>query len=363
MNFSALSWLYPIYALLLCDRLDEVASIVELAIADGHARGSVWGISAATAMRACVHRLRGDVAASEVDAGQALAVPGVPPFVVPYTSFLLCLALLERGALDEAEAVVAASGCGPALPEVMHMNHVFWARSRLRVAQGRLSEARDDVVEFGRRCDCVGLRNPAIPWRADAALLHSRLGEPAAAERFASEYDELARSWDTPRVIGISARTRGLLAGGELGLSLLHEAAQIHGSSPARLEHARSLLELGGALRRAGRRAEARGPLSAAADLARRCAAPVLARQATEELRVAGGVGRRQAFSGAEALTPSERRVARMAAGGQSNRQIAEALFVTAKTVENHLGRVYNKLGIASRTELPEALGQPVSLA
>jgi len=112
---------------------------------------------------------------------------------------------------------------------------------------------------------------------------------------------------------------------------------------------------------RAGRRADALGPLRQAAELAECCGAAALAARAGVELGVAGAVGRRYAFSGADALTPSERRVARMAADGPSNREIAQTLFVTVKTVENHLGRVYAKLAIGSRTELAEALGLAVT--
>ena len=351
------------HVLTLADRLSSATRLFELAIADARAHGSVWATVAAMGCRSLLHYLTGQVAEAEADGRQALAVPGLPPFVLPFVSGTLCLSLVERGVLDEAEAVIAASGCGPELPEVLHMNRVFWARGRLRAAQGRVPEALDDLLEFGRRSERVEMRNPAISWRAEAALLRARLGDRAAADALAGQYDELARAWGTPRTIGISARTRGLLAGGERGLALLGEAVQAHESSPARLELAYSLLELGAALRRAGRRSEAHEPLRRAAELAQHCGATVLTARADEELRVAGAVGRRYAFSGADALTPSERRVARMAAEGLRNREIAATLFVTAKTVENHLGRVYMKLGISSRAKLAGALELAVSSA
>ena len=72
---------------------------------------------------------------------------------------------------------------------------------------------------------------------------------------------------------------------------------------------------------------------------------------------VASGARPRRSFVERDALTPSEQRVAEMAAGGMSNRDIAQALFVTEKTVETHLGRAYLKLGVRSRRQLPEALG------
>ncbi len=126
--------------------------------------------------------------------------------------------------------------------------------------------------------------------------------------------------------------------------------------SPSQLEQARALTDLGGALRRVGRRAEAREPLREGLQLARHCGAERLVERAERELRLAGAKPRRLAFSGAESLTASELRVAEMAASGLSNQQVAEALFVTSKTVENHLGHVYQKLGIHSRDAITDSL-------
>jgi DNA-binding NarL/FixJ family response regulator len=122
--------------------------------------------------------------------------------------------------------------------------------------------------------------------------------------------------------------------------------------SPALLERARSLAELGAALRRTGRRADGRERLSEALDLAARCGARPLAARVREELGATGARPRRAWRTGVEALTPSELRVARLAADGHTNRQIAQELYVTLKTVEAHLARSYAKLGIAARAEL-----------
>src|SRR5262249_54058662 len=127
-------------------------------------------------------------------------------------------------------------------------------------------------------------------------------------------------------------------------------------NSPALLERARSLAELGAALRRAGRRAPARDPLAEALDLAARCGARPLAVRVREELNATGARPRREWRTGVEALTPSELRVARLAAEGQTNREIAQTLYVTLKTVEGHLGRVYGKLEIGGRGELSRVL-------
>jgi DNA-binding CsgD family transcriptional regulator len=126
--------------------------------------------------------------------------------------------------------------------------------------------------------------------------------------------------------------------------------------SEARLEHVRALVDLGAALRRANQRSHAREQLRRALELATTCGAGPLAARAESELLATGARPRRIALSGIESLTPSERRVAEMAAEGPTNREIAQGLFVTAKTVEVHLSSVYRKLGISSRSQLSAAL-------
>jgi DNA-binding CsgD family transcriptional regulator len=127
--------------------------------------------------------------------------------------------------------------------------------------------------------------------------------------------------------------------------------------SYARLEHARALVELRAALRRANQRAAARHRLRAGLDLAHRCGATRLAQRAGTELHAAGARPRRAVLTGLDALTASERRVAELAAGGMSNSEIAQQLFVTHNTVEGHLRHIYQKLMIGNRRQLPSALG------
>jgi DNA-binding CsgD family transcriptional regulator len=156
--------------------------------------------------------------------------------------------------------------------------------------------------------------------------------------------------------IGIALRTAGLITGGEEGQRLLRDAlAELDGSG-ARLEQARTLVELGSLLRRSGQRSAAREPLSQGRELAHTCGATVLEARAHDELLATGSRPRRLMLSGVESLTPSERRVARLAAAGHTNTDIAQALFITRKTVEKHLGGVYSKLGLQSRAQLPAAL-------
>jgi DNA-binding CsgD family transcriptional regulator len=174
----------------------------------------------------------------------------------------------------------------------------------------------------------------------------------AATERVLTE----AYGWGTPRAIGMALRAAGLVESGKRGLELLGEAVAVLEASPARLEYACALLDLGAALRRANRGVAARDPLRRALDVADACGSPPLVERSRHELRAAGGRPRRPRLLGAEALTASERRVAAMASEGLSNPEIAQALFITKKTVESHLSSAYRKLGIRSRAELTTAL-------
>jgi DNA-binding CsgD family transcriptional regulator len=156
--------------------------------------------------------------------------------------------------------------------------------------------------------------------------------------------------------VGIALRVAGLVAPRADSIDLLQEAVSALEGSPAHLEYARALTDLGAALRRNGDRTDARQPLREAADIAHRCGATTLADRARSELLATGARPRRIALTGRDALTATERRVAEMAAEGQSTPQIAEALFVTTKTIETHLGHAYQKLDIHSRNRLATAL-------
>jgi len=201
--------------------------------------------------------------------------------------------------------------------------------------------------------------NPAanLPWRSDLALLHARLGERHRAAELIAEDVMLAREFGAPHALGIALRAAGLIEGGAVGLQQLAEAADLLDGSGFDLEFARTPTERGAALRRAGRRRDAQHILRRGLDVATRCGTLALAKQAREELRLAGARPRRGRIRGIDALTASERRVASMAAGGMTNREIAQALFITLRTVETHLTTIYRKLDIAGRERLSEALG------
>jgi DNA-binding CsgD family transcriptional regulator len=154
----------------------------------------------------------------------------------------------------------------------------------------------------------------------------------------------------------VALRAAGLAEGGTRGIELLRESVRVLERSGARLEHARALADLGAALRRAGLRPESREILRVALDLAHRCRALALTERTHAELIAAGGRPRRLVLTGLDSLTPSERRVTRLAAAGLSNREIAQHLFITTRSVEGHLTHAYEKLAITSRDQLRAAL-------
>ncbi len=213
------------------------------------------------------------------------------------------------------------------------------------------------MVEFGRRDELWGGANPlASRWRSHTAMALLSLGDADSARRLAAEDIERAQRWGLAGGIGAALRVAALAEGGDTVVERLREAASVHEHSPARLEYARTLTDLGAALRRGNSRAEARGILQQALQLADACGARAIAQRARTELRAAGGRSSDPDAEGVAQLTASERRVAELAAQGQSNPEIAQTLFVTRKTVETHLGHVYRKLDIAGRGELDRAL-------
>ena len=184
-------------------------------------------------------------------------------------------------------------------------------------------------------------------------------GARAEARALAAEEVALAQAYRGRRTLGVALRAAGLAEGGRRGIELLSQAGRVLDGSGARLEHARAMTDLGAALRRAGRRAESREMLRPALDLGHRCGALALTERARTELIAAGGRPRRLVLSGLDSLTPSERRVAQLAAAGLPNRDIAQNLFITARTVEGHLTHAYQKLAITSREQLRAALAPP----
>ncbi len=353
---------YAAMVLVMADRFDAAGDAYEKALADARARGSIWTFATASVFRSYLATHLGSLADAEangragLEAVQASGSATVLPFAVSY----LADALMEQGNLEQAAEALDSFPDDHAGFSATYF--FFRSRGRLRLRQGRTREALPDLLEAGRHYAAVGGENPAkLAWRSEAALAQLRLGQREEAAGLAAEELALARAWGAPRALGRALRVTGLAEGGEPGLMLLGEAVAVLENSPARLERAKALVELGATLRRGGRRSEAREPLRRGLELAYATGAKPIVERAQTELRATGARPRKIVPSGLEALTASERRVAQMAAEGMTNRDIAQSIFVTPKTVEMHLSSAYRKLDVASRAELPQALRAPVA--
>jgi DNA-binding CsgD family transcriptional regulator len=301
---------------------------------------------------------RGDLRAAEAELRSAfdLARQEVMAFALPSLLLGTVDVLLERRLDDVAEFVEAPDH--PAVQGTSYPTAMFLeVRGRLRVSRGGVETGVDDLRRCGELVTALHSVSPAASgWRSALALALAE-SAPEEARRLGADDLRLARRGGLARETGIALRTVALVDSPDALISRLRESAAVLATAEAPLEHARTLVELGAALRRGRERVAAQEPLRAALDLAHRCGADRLAERAENELTTAGFRPRRRALTGLDALTPSEARVARHAAAGMSNREIAQALFVTAKTVENQLTIVYQKLEVRGREELTALLG------
>jgi len=347
-----------IHTLRMIERPDLLQTLCEDLLAAARRRGAIRDTVGILVSRATASYEFGGLADAEADARWALEHADGRRRLHALSE--LIQVLVERDALEEARNLVGQFP-DPRSSRSIDVPRVLITRGRLRAAEGRLEEARDDFVECGQRCTRLGLRGFSTPWRAEAAVVCVTLGDSEQARRLAGEQLELARVFERPRMLGISLRASGLVESGQKGLLFLADAVRILESSQSPLELARALCDYGAALRRAGRRVQARAELERELDLAHRLGARRIANRARSELIAAGAKPRRDAITGRDALTDGELRVARLAADGLTNREIAQALFITTTTAKTHLSRVYRKLDITGRDKLMQVLSGPLT--
>jgi ATP/maltotriose-dependent transcriptional regulator MalT len=349
--------------LAIADHTDQALDLLSGQIDATRRRGSQMSRGLVTAYRAQARFLRGELAEARADAELALRLTGESGMVKnwPMAAAVVIWVLRESGDHDRAAEMLSRGVAGehpaPGLPGAM----LLCARGALWSTMGRPQEARDDFLDAGPRVGWLPYPDPEfLGWRPGLALAEFALGRVAQGRDIAQEAVEVARSAGGARGIGVTLRLQGVIAGAE-GIDLLGEAVEILAGTTGRLQHAHTLVDLGAALRRANRRRESREPLQAGMQLAHRCGAAPLEERARTELAATGARPRKVMLSGVESLTPSELRVAKLATKGMTNREIAQTLFVTVKTVEYHLGHCFQKLEISSRARLASVLDQSES--
>ena len=348
--------------LALADELGSAGTYLDHGIHDARDRGSALGFFYCSAMRSMVSYRRGELLDALSFATQAIDVARQHGWIasIPTGAAFLADSLIERGDLDAADAVLAeAAPVSEPLTgrSALMFNGIVYRRGVLSLARGNAEDAVKTLLDFDERMREIGDLHPGrYPSLATLALALSASGDETGARHYARQALEQARRWGTKSSIGIALKTDALVQSASHRVEGLREAVAVLKESPARLEYARALVDLGASCARAGERADARETLREALDLADRCSATVLAQRARKELVAVGGRPRRPRSTGSQSLTPSERRVAEMAVSGLSNPEIAQSLFLTRKTVETHLGNAYRKLDIHSRDRLADRL-------
>jgi DNA-binding CsgD family transcriptional regulator len=346
-----------VQALCAVDELAAAERISDAALTAARRRGSLLSFSMASFHRAIGRYHRGELTSALADLDQSwIATREGWAAGDSWSGSLSVQVHLERGDLPAARDALALLDNPP--PGSMDIPIGLFARARLALAEGRPAEAlraaesAGELLRTGFAIDHPGF----VPWQRTAALAAVALGDADRARQHADELLARARWSGVARAVGLALRTQATATSGEERRRLLEEAADVLTASPSALERAHALVELGAACRHSGLRSVAERRLREGLQLADGMGATPLVEAARHELRALGLRPRRSAVTGPDSLTPTERRVAELVASGLTNRQVAEALFVTVKTVETHLARVFQKLGITTRAELVPAI-------
>ena len=355
---DGIAFYLAIFALVVAEDLQTAELAAATAVHDAQRRGSVLGFATACHFRSLAVLRRGRIADAAADAVNTLAARRYG------WQFSLGAAVAVRAEchLEEGELEAAARELQTLMDEPPPLRdpgayRFAGVRGHVRLLQLSPATALEDLLESGRLLRQLGGDNPAVyPWRSLASAASLALGDRGEARRLAEEELALAAAFGAPGAHGRALCAIAATADGPQAIEAREEAVRVLETAQTALDRARALVDLGGTLRRAGRRRDAREPLRLGLDLAGRCGARALVQRAREELVAVGARPRRHAATGREALTARESQLAGLAAQGMSNREIAEALFVTVKTVEWHLRHAYEKLGVRSRGELRSAL-------
>jgi DNA-binding CsgD family transcriptional regulator len=341
------------------DDLDAALAGTDEILAQARERGAALTVVTMSALRALIAFRRGDLSDAQADAQATieLAPELLGARFLIFAVSAAVLAGLERDETpDSLRQLIDRAGVRYD-DEFTSSSQLRYASGVLRAAAGNHEAAIEELRGCGSQDPAFGGENPAmLPWRSAAALSLSELGRNDEARRSAADEVRRAQEFGAARAIGIALRADALVGPPAKRPKGLAAALEVLAPSPARLEHARVLVDIGATFRAAGKRTAAREPLLDGLTLAARCGARTLERRARAELAAIGVRPRTSERSGEDSLTPSERRVAELAATGATNREIAQKLFVTEKTVETHLGRAFRKLEISSRRQLPDVL-------
>ncbi|WP_308405027.1 AAA family ATPase [Streptomyces sp. B93] len=350
-----------------CDDLPAAEQVLTRVARQASRHGRLLTATTAESMRARVLLDTGRLAEAETVARSVLRdhhATDLTPVGVPVAAAVLVHCLIETDRPAEAEELLKATGLDGTLPDAAPFVPLRLARGRLSIRLARDEDGLQELLACRALALAEGWLYPSATteYLTDAARALAVTGSVRAARALVLEEVNRCRAFGAARPLAVALRTLASVTS-DKGLARLEDADRLLEDVPDTLERARTLVELGSALRRAGHRTQARQPLTAGLELAHGIGAATVAAAARSELRLAGTRLSRVGDGLCTALTPAEERVAQKAAEGLSNKEISRELYVSVKTVEWHLGQVYAKLGIAKRSELPRVLaldGPPV---
>ena len=339
-------------ALLHSGRVIEAHAAVDATVRDARERGAQLAHAATSIVRGTVLYTRGRITDAAADLQAAFDVLQRREHAHQQTALaVLVHCMIERGELDEAARFFEREELLAPTPA---MNAFVWlARGRLQLRRGYIDEARSNLEAAENDLRDFDTVNPAwLPWRSLAGLIAHKSGDTARAHALMEEEVRLALMFELPIPLGLALQRRALTETGSQAVDSFRKAINVLEQTEAKLHLARAHAGLGRGLRRAGQRVDARHHLGIGLDLAHRCGASAVEAELREELMAAGARPRRDSVTGIESLTPTELRVAQLAADGLSNRAIAEQTFVSRNTVAWHLGNIYRKVQVGSREQL-----------
>ena len=342
-------------ALMLRDELEEARALLEAERQAALAAGDELGASGPAFHLAELECRAGWLEAARRYAEEALTVldEGLDAHRLGAVLYVRALVAALEGDAERARTFAWRSiSMGEAIDDRTFPIQARAVLGMLELSLGNPAEALSHLEPLPARYRQLGYGEPGrAPFEPDRIEALIQLGRHGEAHEAVEAWERVGRQLGRPRVLATACRLRGLLSAGigdtAQALLTLEAALGHHQNLPDRHEYARTLLAYGATLRRAGRRRDARAALDHARATFTTLGESIWADRAANEIQRLGG-----RTSAGQTLTATEQHVAELVAQGRSNREVAEALYITVRTVEANLTRIYAKLGVRSRTQL-----------
>jgi DNA-binding CsgD family transcriptional regulator len=342
------------------EQYDRARELLTRSAESARAAGALGALPYALSTLADLDFRTGNWVTAYANATEAVRIAAETHQTTTLAFSLASLARIEgaQGREDEsrAHAAQALTLASPRVGAVIGLSAA--ALGLLELGLARPDEAIGHLERLAREVAEHGLKEPGVvQWAPDLIEAYVRVGATAEAASALADFERLASSTERTWALAAAARCRGVLASEEDFEAEFERAFELHELTPTPFERARTELCRGERLRRARRRAEAREPLRRALETFERLGAVPWSERARSELSATGETVKRRDPYATDELTPQELQVALIVGRGATNKEAGAALFLSPKTIETHLGHIYRKLNVRSRTELAHRLG------